>query len=114
MNIGERLASLEGGTSTLKWAAGFVSSALLGAMALLLGGMGWLVVQSFELQSSVDALGTRMDALPAEINANLLELNRTLADSITAARSSEQPSVIVIDRDSRVSPAPSPETTPPE
>lgn len=97
LNISERLSHLEGGLGTLKWSAAIVSSVLVGGMALLLGAIGILLSMMLDLQSQFGDISARVDALPGEINQNLMELNRTLADAITAARSSEQPTVIVID-----------------
>lgn len=105
MMIRERIARLEGGQTALFASVAVVSAVLLGAMGLLLSMM-------LDLQSQFRDLGDRVNALPGEINQNLMELNRTLADSITAARSGEQPQIIVIERE--ISPAQSPETTPQE
>lgn len=98
MNFGERIARLEGGQTAIVASVAVVSTLLLGAMGLLLSMMLDTQSQFRELGSKVDDLGNRVNALPGEINQNLMELNRTLSDAITAARSAEQPQVIILDR----------------
>lgn len=99
----DRISRLEGGLGTLKWSVGVVSAALLASMAVLIGAMAFLLTLMLDLQGSVADLGNRVDRLPAEIRNELLEVNRTLSEAITAARSSEQPPVIVIERGSGAS-----------
>lgn len=97
-DLGHRLSKLEGITTGYKFALATVS-------AVLIGGMGILVTIMFAVRSDVADLRERVNALPGEINQNLLELNQTLSESITAARSSsEAPQVIVIERATEISP----------
>lgn len=74
-----RLSRLEGGNSLLQWSVGIVSASLLAAAAIVVG------LQLYTL-SQVGSLEQQVQALPGEINRNLLELNRTLATAITAAK----------------------------
>lgn len=97
-NLSHRISYLEGGFGNLRWSVGVVSAALLASMAVTLGGMGILLTMMLDLQGSVADLSNRVDRLPSEIRSELIEVNRTLSEAITAARSSEQPQVIVIER----------------
>ena len=98
--IGERIARLEASQAGFWMTLTVVSATLLGGMALL-------YTAALDVKEEVDDLGNRFDvlesqveALPGRISAELREVNRTLSEAITAARSSEQPTVIVIERGS--------------
>ena len=72
---------------------------VLGLTVALGVGFGVYILQR------IDQLDGKVNALPDQINANLRDITKTLADSITAARSDRQPTVIVL-------PPPSPQTNP--
>ena len=87
-----RLARLEGGNAILLVTSGIVAAVFLGLSAATL----YVALDTrSELRSEVSGLRSDVQGLPDQINRNLLELNRTLADSITAARSN-QPAVAPI------------------
>lgn len=98
--FGERIARLEASQAGFWMTLTVVSATLLGGMALLYTAV-------LDVKDEVDGLGnrfgvleTQVEALPGRISAELREVNRTLSEAITAARSSEQPQVIVIERSS--------------
>lgn len=102
------VASLAGDISGLKTVTGVL-------VAVVLGGFAFFGFQTSRVEGKLDtnfnSLSARVNALPGEINRNLLEINRTLSDAITAARSAP-PQVIVIPSAEMVRQAPPPQTTP--
>jgi hypothetical protein len=110
-DIKTRLARLEGGSDTLKWSVAVVSAAILGLGAILLVLQGFTISRvgqvETKFEAKLDALDNQMRALPDQINRNLLELNRTLSASITAAQNSrQQPTVIVLPPQAQAQQAP--------
>lgn len=107
-DINNRLTRLEGGWSTFQFASGIVSAVMVGMMAVLIGAMALLYTAQQATQSDVRDLAVKVDALPDKINSNLMELNRTLSQAITASKD-QTPQVILV-------PAPQiqtqPQTTP--
>lgn len=77
----ERLAKLEGAFDWIKTTFGIL-------VAIVMGGIAFLGVQSVRLDSKVSAL-------PGEISAGLRETNRSFMDALTAARS-QSPQVIML------------------
>ena len=83
-DISTRLGRLEGALPAWKWGISVVS-------AVMIGGLGIVVAILLSLQGQVTQL-------PSQINANMLEVTRTLSTAITAARENEAspPTVIVV------------------
>lgn len=94
-DINNRLTRLEGGWSTFQFASGIVSAVVVGMMAVLIGGMALLLTVQLSTQSDVKALAEKVEALPDRINSNLMELNRTLSQAITASKD-QPPQVILV------------------
>lgn len=83
LGLHTRLARLEGGNLVLLAASSVVAAVFLGLSAATL----YVALDTrSELRSEVSGLRSDVQALPDQINRNLLELNRTLATAITAAR----------------------------
>jgi hypothetical protein len=99
----ERIARLEGGTETLKWAVGAVSAAFIAVAAIIIGLQTVTISRVSELDTKLGNVEAQMRALPDQINRNLLELNRTLSQAITATQArqtpAQQPTVIVVPSD---------------
>ncbi|MEC5289426.1 MULTISPECIES: hypothetical protein [unclassified Aurantimonas] len=83
------MARLEGAFDGLKHSQNMTLGAIGIAVTLGLFGGSYLL-------SRVDVLSTRVEALPGEISRDIQELNRTLSQSITAARSVEALAPVVI------------------
>lgn len=81
-SLGERVAKIEGGWTTFQWACAVVTALFIAAFAILLTVQVWTAGQ-------VSALTTRVDALPNEINQNLIELNKALTSAITASKNTD-------------------------
>jgi hypothetical protein len=83
-----RLARLEGevGSSRMLFAA---------MIAILLGGFAFLGVQVTRADNRITAVAADVQGLPDKINGNLLNLTRTLADAINAAKQTP-PQVIML------------------
>ncbi|QNQ39380.1 hypothetical protein [Brucella intermedia] len=107
-DINNRLHRIEGGWHIFQWASAIVAAAF---------GVGLGVIVSFQLGTQsdvkdvsqrVDALSTQIETLPSRISSNLMEINRTLSEAITASKN-QAPQVILV-------PAPAvqqpPQTTP--
>lgn len=91
-NILERLSAMESDLRSMKWAIGLGVAVLVAVLSFSFARMG-------SIEERIGGLESAVGALPAAINQNLMELNRTLADSITATRAvAQQPQVIVIER----------------
>lgn len=86
--MGERLARLEGALDGLRRHQDFVLAAIALLAALMIG------FGVYGLQR-IDAVDARVSALPGQISADLRDISRTLAASITAAKQSP-PAVIYI------------------
>lgn len=102
-DINNRLTRLEGGWSTFQYASGIVSAVMVGMMAVLIGAMALLYTAQQATQSDVRELANKIDTLPDKINSNLMELNRTLSQAITATK--ERPAQVIV--------VPAPQTQPP-
>jgi hypothetical protein len=74
-----RIGRLEGAIEGLRHSQNLLVG-IVSIVALIVIGFG-----VYELQR-IDQLGDKVAALPQEINTNLLNLTKTLADSITAAK----------------------------
>lgn len=114
-NFNTRLARLEGGNLILLATSGVVAAVFLGLSAATL----YITLDSrSETRDGIAGLAASVNALPQQINSNLLELNRTLASAITAASSSgdKQPTIIFMPAQSPPSgqkpPTDEPELTP--
>ncbi|MBC6714689.1 hypothetical protein H9Q09_00625 [Aurantimonas sp. DM33-3] len=83
------MSRLEGAFDGLKHVQTLTLSVISIAVALAIFGGGYVLTR-------VDALSTRIEALPGQISSDIQELNRTLSQSITAARSVESPAPVVI------------------
>jgi outer membrane murein-binding lipoprotein Lpp len=83
-----RLARLEGEVSSLKT----LSAAIL---AIMLGGFAFLGVQVTRMDNRINTVASDVQALPGKINGDLLNLTRTLADAITAAKQTP-PQVLLV------------------
>lgn len=97
------MARLEGAVEGLKHSQNIMLGVLGLAFTIGVFGGGYLLTR-------VDALGDAVSALPQQINSNLIELNKALSESITAARSGQQPqpNVIVVPGDWHTSSFPTP------
>jgi hypothetical protein len=91
-----RLARLEGEFSAFK-------TMLAAVIAIMLGGFAFLGAQLSRMDSRITGLEADVQALPGKINADLLNLTRTLADAINAAKQTP-PQVLLL---------PAPGTQPP-
>lgn len=92
-----RLSKVEGGFTTQQWAVGIVSASMLAAMAIIFG-------MTLFLWGAVSSLEDKVDALPGAIRQELQDLNATLSQAITASRSSEPPTVVVVPQGALVDP----------
>ena len=89
-NLHERVARIEGASGSFLTVVSLVSALLIGAIAIV------ATLQVYTL-GRVDKLGEQIGALPDQINKNLLEVNRTISQAITASRAGpSQPTVIVL------------------
>jgi len=91
-----RLARLEGEFSAFK-------TMLAAVIAIMLGGFAFLGAQLSRMDSRITGLEADVQALPGKINGDLLNLTRTLADAINAAKQTP-PQVLLL---------PAPGTQPP-
>jgi hypothetical protein len=83
-----QLARLEGEVNAYK----LLFAAII---AILIGGFAFLGVQITRVDGKVSATASEVQELPGKINRNLLDITRTLAEAITAAKQ-QQPQVILM------------------
>lgn len=83
-----QLAKLEGEVSAFK----LLFAAII---AILIGGFAFLGVQVTRVDGKVSATASEVQGLPEKINGNLLNLTRTLAEAINAAKQAP-PQVILM------------------
>jgi hypothetical protein len=86
-DISGRVAKIEGTISALQLIVGVLA-------AVIIGGVTFLGVQITRIDNRVANLDSKVDSLPDKINANLLNLTKTLSDAITAAK--QQPPQIIL------------------
>ena len=91
-----RLIGVEKEVSALHRLTNWQMWALALFAAIVVAGFAHLSTRIDRVDDKLGALSENVAALPDRINANLLELNRTLAESITAARSAEQPPAPIV------------------
>lgn len=98
-----RMANLEGEVrEQFRWTIGTVLGSSLALLALMVALFLYTV-------GRLDTVQEQVSALPDQINRNLLELNRTLSDSITAARANQPPATPIIIQVPAQQPAPTPQ-----
>jgi hypothetical protein len=110
-DMNARLGKLEGEISGLKHSQNIHLAALVGSFAIVLGAIGIVVALVLALSTKVDQQGDKIEKLaerqielPGKIGAELRDITKTLAESITAAKQTP-PQVILL-------PAPQPPTPP--
>jgi len=117
MDIGERLARVEGGIEGLKGSLDglrFGFTILAGAVALvaamMMGGFAFLGFQVSQVSSKIDAIRQRLSEEFRAMRAEMAAQTSAIANSITATRQTQPPApppqIIVIP------PAPQPQPTP--
>jgi hypothetical protein len=97
-DVQTRLARLEGEVSSFR----VLFAAII---AILLGGFGFLGVQVTRTDNRISAVAADVQGIPGKIHDDLLNLTRTLADSINAAKQTP-PQVLLM-------PVPGPQPAPP-
>lgn len=94
-DINNRLHRIEGGWNIFQWACAVVTAVMIGGMGLLLAVQLSTQSNVKDLAGQVDGLSSQVEALPGKINSNLMELNRTLSEAITASKN-QAPQVILV------------------
>jgi hypothetical protein len=95
-----RLASLEASMDGLKRIQDITVLSVFGVGAILVAIMVYMLMQQDQSRDRIDRLSDKMNELPGKINADLRDITKTLAESITAAKQ-QAPQVILL-------PAPAP------
>lgn len=94
-DLNTRITRIEGGWHIFQWACAVVTAVIIGGMALLLTVQLSTQSDVKALSARVDGLSSQVEALPGRINSNLMELNRTLSQAITASKD-QPPQVILV------------------
>lgn len=89
-----RVAKVEGAVDglrssidALRWVVGILA-------LVIVGGISFLGVEVTRTDGRIAALESKVDALPDKINANLMNLTKTLSEAISAAK--QQPPQIIL------------------
>lgn len=85
-DMSERLGRIEGEISGLKHSQNIHLAALAGSFATVLVAVGIVFAILLSLWNKVDQQGDQIVQLPGKISAELRDITRTLAESITAAK----------------------------
>jgi hypothetical protein len=83
-----RVAKIEGAVGPLQWMLAFLAAIVLAALA-------FLGDQITHVDGRVEALQTKVDALPGQISSDLRDITKTLAEAITASKQ-QPPQVILV------------------
>lgn len=89
------LGKLEGEINGLKHGQTLHLAALGGSFALMLGALAIIAALLFVLMAKVDQQGDEIVRLPSKVGAELRDITKTLAESITAAKQTP-PQVILM------------------
>ena len=111
--MSERLARLEAAVEGLRRTQDFTLIAVLAVGALLATFMVYGFSRTDKVFDETRVLSERLSALPGEISADLRDLTKTLADSITAAKQSP-PQVILMPAPEQAPEAPLVPVPPPQ
>jgi hypothetical protein len=91
--MSERIARLEGQITGLFNSQAIIKAGVVGGAALVLaavlGGAAMILGQVARVEDRLASLEGKVDALPEQINAQLLGLASTFANTVAAARSGE-------------------------
>ncbi len=99
----DRIAKLEDGFARLETGMARLEGAVEGvrhSQSMTLGAVGILAALAIGfgvyMLQRLDTLTGQVNAIPDQINSNMRDITKTLAESITAARASQPPTVIVV------------------
>jgi hypothetical protein len=109
--MNERLARVEEAIVGFRHSQNIMLGGLGLIVAILVGMTGIGAIFSFYLLGRIDTLSDRVTALPSQINSELRDISKTLAQSITAAKQTP-PQVILMPAPTLV-PTPVPTPSPP-